>query len=174
MKCTQQHQRLLGRGPSMRSHNRIEPRRDAPVTCDHCGRTVRRKSRQQRFCSRRCRVSAHRAKAAVEPMKIRPRCPRSGDETHPVKNASNSSRLRGQFSGSTARIFGPAHVIGAEVFGRRNWQRVVSSDGVAVEIAQLRPRAPMAAPSNSEQSAFQTHGESAACQDSSGSVESQE
>jgi hypothetical protein len=35
-------------------------RRDAPVKCSACGRTVRRKSRQQRYCSDRCRVYAQR------------------------------------------------------------------------------------------------------------------
>jgi hypothetical protein len=35
-------------------------RRDSPVTCTACGRKVARKSRQQRFCSDRCRDYARR------------------------------------------------------------------------------------------------------------------
>jgi hypothetical protein len=38
------------------------------------------------------------------------------------------------------RILGPADVIEAEVFGRYSWAPAVSSDGVAIEVAQLRPR----------------------------------
>ena len=39
-------------------------RRDAPVTCDACGRRVARKSRQQKFCSDRCRQFASRENKA--------------------------------------------------------------------------------------------------------------
>jgi hypothetical protein len=41
-------------------------RRDAPVKCAACGRTVRRKSRQQRYCSDRCRKFASRENAASQ------------------------------------------------------------------------------------------------------------
>jgi hypothetical protein len=124
-----------------RSKARPAQRRDAPVTCAHCSRSVRRKSRQQRFCGRKCRVSAHRAKTAIRPLKIHSRYPHSGDETKVRKKAKDSNGLRDRFSRSTPRISGPASVIEAEVYAGRNWQRVVSSDGVEVEIAWLRPRA---------------------------------
>ena len=39
-------------------------KRDAPVTCDACGRRVVRKSRQQKFCSDRCRDYARRENKA--------------------------------------------------------------------------------------------------------------
>lgn len=149
-------------------------RRDEPVMCAHCQRTVRRKSRQQRFCSRRCRVSAHRAKAALEQIRIRPRYPHGLSETNARKKAGISNGLRERFSGSTPHIFGPARVIETEVYGGRNWRSVVSSDGVTVEIARLRPRALITEQSNTEQSAFKKHGEPSACQGSSGSVETQE
>jgi hypothetical protein len=55
----------------------------------------------------------------------------------PVRRKSGQQR----FCGRKCRVQGPAHVIEAEVYGGRNWQRVVSSDGVVVEIARLRPRA---------------------------------
>jgi hypothetical protein len=68
-------------------------RRDEPVTCAHCQRTVRRKSRQQRFCSLRRRVSAHRARTAVQPIKIRPRHPIAG-RNNSVPNPKNRSEPR--------------------------------------------------------------------------------
>ena len=34
-------------------------RSDAPVKCAHCGRQVERRSRQQRYCSDRCRGRDH-------------------------------------------------------------------------------------------------------------------
>jgi len=36
----------------------LAARRDEPVVCDHCGRSVRRMSRQQKFCSARCQNKA--------------------------------------------------------------------------------------------------------------------
>jgi len=36
----------------------LAPRRDAPVVCPGCGRSTARRSRQQRFCSHRCRNNA--------------------------------------------------------------------------------------------------------------------
>jgi hypothetical protein len=131
--------------------------RDKQVTCVHCGRTARRKSRHQTFCSRRCRVSAHRARMAIQPMKISPRYPHSGDETQARKNASIYSRLRKRFSGSTPRIFGPLHVIEAEVYGGRDWRREVSPDGVVVDVAWLQAPSLIAARSSCEKSFLQEH-----------------
>jgi hypothetical protein len=54
---------------------RLALRRDAPVVCPGCGRSVRRKARQQVYCSTRCRKRAHRAETAVQPTKIVPRYP---------------------------------------------------------------------------------------------------
>jgi hypothetical protein len=119
---------------------RLAQRRDQPVACERCGRTVRRKSRHQKFCSRRCRVSAHRAKTVAQPIKNRPRYPHTGDETKTSKIASNSSRLRKRFSGPTPHISGPQRVIDVEVYGGRTWQRVVSIDGVVCGVARLHKR----------------------------------
>lgn len=81
------------------------------VTCGHCGRTVQRQARQQLYCSLRCRVSAHRAKSAL------------------------------QFWGSTLRISRPRYVIEAEVFGDRSWQFMTSPGGITVEVSRLSTRA---------------------------------
>jgi hypothetical protein len=115
---------------------RLALHRDQPVTCAHCGRIVKRKSRHQKFCSNRCRVSAHRAEA----IKIHQCYPSSGAETKATKIASNSNCLHEQFSRSTAHISGPAHVIKIEVLDRHKWHGSVSPDGVPHWIAYLRPR----------------------------------
>lgn len=43
-------------------------RRDAPVVCTQCGRTVTRQARQQKYCSTRCRELAkqHSRKAFLD------------------------------------------------------------------------------------------------------------
>jgi hypothetical protein len=46
------------------SNSRRNSHRDAPVRCAACGRTARRKSRQQKFCSDRCRQFALRENRA--------------------------------------------------------------------------------------------------------------
>src|SRR5262249_16610532 len=94
---------------------RLAQRSDTPVICAHCSRSVRRKSRQQRFCARKCRVSAHREKTPVQPLKNQPH------------------------SRSTPRNLW-ARVIEVELYGGRDWQRVVSSDGVVSWMTWLRPR----------------------------------
>jgi hypothetical protein len=127
------------------AHSALARRRDEPVICANpkCGRTVRRRSRHQRYCSSRCRVSAHRAKKAVEPTKIVARYPRSGHETRPPKKAQDFNGLQDRFSRSTLRISGPRHVIEVEVFGGRVWQALVGPDGIAVQLSRLRQRALM-------------------------------
>jgi len=46
------------------SNSRGNSHRDAPVRCAACGRAVRRKSRQQKFCGDRCRQFALRENRA--------------------------------------------------------------------------------------------------------------
>jgi hypothetical protein len=66
-----------------------------------------------------------------------------GDTGAPTKrqkiNSNNNALQRAKIQSST-RILGPASVLGIEVFGRA-WQSRISSGGVAIEVAQLRPRA---------------------------------
>ncbi len=114
--------------------SRLAHRRDQPVTCAHCGRTFKRKSRHQKFCRDGCRVSAHRAEATKNQQSY----PSSGAETKATKIASNSSGLHERFSGSRAHISGPAHVIKIELLDRYKWHPSVSPDGVRVLVARWR------------------------------------
>jgi hypothetical protein len=60
--------------------------------------------------------------------------------TKPPKISSNNSAMLGAKIQSRTRIVGPTSVLTIEVFDRA-WQPRTSSDGVAIEVAQLRPRA---------------------------------
>jgi len=109
--------------------------RDAPVICAHCGRSVPRKARQQKFCSAHCRELA------------RERCRKAslgqdtGAPTNPPKKINGFKSLQAPKSGSSIALRAPHHVIEAEVFGGRVWRQVVSPSGVVCEVGTLRPRA---------------------------------
>jgi hypothetical protein len=76
-------------------------RRDAPVKCSACGRTVRRKSRQQRHCSDRCRVYAQRENKARTAIKNPVVGQDSGSVTNPPKKNCENNSLQGAKSGSS-------------------------------------------------------------------------
>jgi hypothetical protein len=102
----------------------IVVRRDAPVRCP-CGRSIARGARQQRFCSTKCRKRDWGKKRCRKAGLA----PDTGGATHPPKKFNGINGVPGPKSGPTPPIFGPVHVIGAEVFGGQ-WDRVVSDDGV--------------------------------------------
>jgi hypothetical protein len=58
---------------------------------------------------------------------------------HRKIDSNNNALQRAKIQSST-RILGPASVLAIEVFGHA-WQSRTSTDGVAIEAAQLRPRA---------------------------------
>jgi hypothetical protein len=64
----------------------------------------------------------------------------TGAPTKHPKNYSNNNALRGAKIQSSTRIVGPTRVLAIEVFGHA-WVLRTSSDGVTIEVAQLRPRA---------------------------------
>jgi hypothetical protein len=112
--------------------------RDEPVICPVCGRRVARRMRGQRYCSKRCRQKAHYAKKVAR-----------GDfstriiarPTSPSKKQRRLNDLQRAKTRSSAHIVGPADVLAIELVGGRPWQLRVGSDGLAVEVLQLRPRA---------------------------------
>ena len=115
------------------------PRRDTPVICLSCGRTVARKARQQRYCSDRCRERGRdrSRKTAVEALKNAPRYPHSGAPTDPLKNINKHNGLQPREGGSSI----PRSLLHEiEVFSGRRWRSVISSDGVACEVSTLQPR----------------------------------
>jgi hypothetical protein len=116
-------------------------RRDAPVRCEACGRTVIRRSRQQRFCSDRCRDFARRENNARTAFKNPVAGTGTGKPTNPPKKSNGANGLHAAKPESTPRIYGPRRVIERELFGGRDWHEEVSPDGVVSQVAQLR-RAP--------------------------------
>ena len=97
-----------------------------------------RASRQQKYCSTRCRQQAHYGKLVAEGRFD----PISGQDTalptNPPKKFNGVNNLQGAKTGSTSRIFGPRDVIDAELFAGRDWTPVVSPDGVTCMIASWR------------------------------------
>lgn len=112
------------------------PRRDAPVQCPVCARTVQRKSRQQLHCSTRCRKIAWREKSPVDALKKPPGYHPGGRGTNPNKSSNENNSLQQLKTGSSPRIIGPRRVIQAEVIGAHEWQEVVSASGVTSYIRQ--------------------------------------
>ena len=109
-------------------------RRDAPVVCARCGRSVPRQARQQKFCSAHCRELA----------KQRTRKAFLGQDTgvppNPLKNVNGFKSPPTPKSGSSIVLRAHRHVIEAEVFGGRAWRGIVSSSGVGCEVSTWRKR----------------------------------
>jgi hypothetical protein len=101
------------------------------VNCPSCGRKVKRRARQQRFCSARCKEKARkrvrRAFLATD----------TGAPANPPKKDNKLKALQRAKTLSTTRILAPAHVLAVEVFNR-SWQPAISSGGVAIEVGRLR------------------------------------
>ena len=119
-------------------------RRDAPVHCPVCDRIVQRKSRNQQFCSVRCRQQAHYGKLVAEGRFD----PFLGQDTalptNPPKNSNGVNSLQAAKSASTLRIYASRRVIEAELIAGRDWTAVMSPDGVVCLVAprlRRRPRA---------------------------------
>jgi hypothetical protein len=102
-----------------------------------CGRTVTRHSRQQRYCSDRCRDFARRENKARTANKNSVLGEDTGKPTNPPKKLNGFNELQAAKSGSTPRIHAPRRVIERELFAGRDWREEVSPDGVTVQVAQL-------------------------------------
>lgn len=100
------------------------PHRNEPVVCRTCGRTIKRASRHQRFCSDRCREKGRERtrKAGIGGYTRAPR--------HPLKKPNESNGLQSQKSGPSPAIYGPADAIRQECFGGQSGERQVTADGV--------------------------------------------
>jgi hypothetical protein len=116
-------------------------RRDAPVRCAVCGRVVPRASRQQKFCSARCRKRHAYAENARTDVFSNGLGQHSGNGANPPKKSNGFNGLQAAESRSTPSIYGPRRVIERELVADRDWHAVISPDGVAGEVTQFR-RAP--------------------------------
>ena len=108
------------------------------LKCPVCERTVERQSRQQQFCSTKCRMKAWRVKIPSE----------GGytlSVTNPHKKDNENNILQWPKSRSSTcfkdGIVGPRRVVDVEVTAGRDWQEVVSSNGVKSYVSRLVQRA---------------------------------
>jgi hypothetical protein len=125
-------------------------RRDAPVRCPICERTVKRQSRQQIYCSPKCMRRANYARKVGSGELL-------GHDTalvpDPHKSANENNNLQRPKTESAPRrggpprsissrgIGGPRHVIQVEIIDSRNWEEVTSSDGVRSYVSYIGKRA---------------------------------
>jgi hypothetical protein len=103
--------------------------RNVPVVCASCGRAVKRMSRQQRYCSDRCKEKG-RGRVRKRFVGCTTKMP-----TNPPKRTNVSNEL--QASESRSRLINNAVQI--EFFGGGHWQQVVSPDGVVTYVTRLWP-----------------------------------
>ena len=112
-------------------------RRDEPVQCRACGRTVPRISRSQRFSSTRCRKRDFEKNGRTRVI-LADRYQDTRDHDAPSQKPNNFNGLQGAKSGSNPRIYGPRRVIEVELLAGRDWTPVVSPDGVVCMVASWR------------------------------------
>ena len=117
---------------------RLARRRDQHVLCPACGKRTKRKSRQQVYCSPKCRKAgayARNGRTAINfPASVR----HTGLGTKSPKNVNGFNALHPPKSASSAGIVAPRAVIEAEVFAGREWREIESRDGVTSHITTLR------------------------------------
>lgn len=100
-------------------------RRDTPVACASCGRIIPRMARQQKFCSSACRKRAARYLGSKSKNKSRREPPLQKCGTNPQKTING-------IKAAPTPIFGPRSVIEVEIIEARDWQEVISHDGVSL------------------------------------------
>jgi hypothetical protein len=114
---------------------RLASRRDQSVVCEKCGAKVERRMRGQRFCSALCRDRA-RGRSRKAFLGKDTRAP-----TTSAKFRSKANNLPAIIDESSqAKSVLLARAIQVECFHPHQWVEKVSSDGVRVWVAQLRPR----------------------------------
>ena len=89
------------------------------LSCGACGRRVKRKSRQQLYCSDRCRQYALRENKARTAIKNAPGYPGSGTVTNPPFLSNQNNELRGAKSGSSIPI---------NILGGYRWPNAIPVD----------------------------------------------
>jgi len=115
--------------------------RNEMVVCPGCERRVARKSRQQVYCSSKCRKRGAYAKNGRTAIYSADLDRGSGLGTNPHENGNDFNALQWSKSGSSTGIVGPRLVIEAEVFAGREWHEVISADGVRSQVSTLARRA---------------------------------
>jgi len=115
--------------PQSRVRNRLA------VVCAGCGRQVARTSHRQQFCSTKCRMQENgRGRVRKASLGLDTGAPTIGQ-----KNNNKNSPMQGANLLSPPRILASAQVLAVELLDR-DWKPAISSDGIHIEIAELRPR----------------------------------
>jgi hypothetical protein len=111
--------------------------RTRKLDCGSCGKPITHHAgRRPSYCSARCRTREFGNRRSRKAFLGRD----TGAPTKWQKIYSDNNALQGAKIQSSTRIVGPTRVLTIEVFDRA-WQSRTSSGGVAIEVAQLRPRA---------------------------------
>jgi hypothetical protein len=115
------------------------------VVCRSCGTRVRRKARQQSYCSTRCRKRGHYARRVQRGDFSRAAGTDTALGTNPPKktrsfNSLQGVKLQSRLSDKPVTKELWARILDVEVFDR-TWRPVISADGVVSEISRLPPRA---------------------------------
>jgi hypothetical protein len=110
----------------------LATRRDEPVVCATCEKTIERRMRGQKYCSRKCRERGRERcrKAFLGHTACAPATPK--------KNRTDSNALAAAQRRGSHEICGPAKVIESECYAGREWKSVVSPDGVKTLVARWR------------------------------------
>ena len=110
-------------------------RRDAPVLCETCGRSVERRARQQRHCSERCRERGRKRsrKSFLGPDTAAPR--------NPNKSTSKNNELQKPKIGSSLFANAPLNLLGggswrwpAPHIYNQTWSKIVRAEIGAVVV----------------------------------------
>jgi hypothetical protein len=118
------NQKDTGKLPTTERSKRTVTNRFETFRCQACGRGVKRKSRQQRYCSDRCRVYAHRENDASQingrtALKNSAGYQDSQPVTNPLLLSNKSKGLQEQKSGSSIPL---------NILGGYRWPNAVGFD----------------------------------------------
>jgi hypothetical protein len=102
--------------------------RGAPVVCVQCGKQTARRSRQQRYCSDRCRNQ--NARLCVKTDKVGQD---SQTVTNPPKKPSKINSSEAPFPRSSL----VNNAVQTEYFGGGRWHEIISPDGVRCYVTRL-------------------------------------
>ncbi len=117
------NQKDTGELPTTERPKRTVTNRFETFRCQACGRGVKRKSRQQRFCSDRCRNYAHRNAPSQINARTAFKNPAGYQESGPV---TKPLFLSNQFNGLRERKSGSS--IPLNVLGGYRWPNAVGVD----------------------------------------------
>jgi endogenous inhibitor of DNA gyrase (YacG/DUF329 family) len=127
---------LIPQVPRRRDESRVHAR-TRRLNCASCGKPITHHAgRRPSYCSARCRMREFGKGRSRKAFLGRD----TGAPTKHQKLSSNNNALQAAKIQSSTRVVGPTTVLAIEVFGHA-WELRTSSGGVAIEVAQLRPRA---------------------------------